>query len=87
MSPDTQGHPCSFAGATILRVTPALRDNPSGKAAAHIALALPQSGARAIVTGEDGPLVNELHDLGGGFVRMPNDALYPLCIWHNTRAR
>jgi hypothetical protein len=68
MNPDTQGHPWSRAGATILQMTPALRDNPSGNAAADVALAPLQSGARAIGAGEDGPLVNKLRGLGGEFV-------------------
>ncbi len=86
MSPDAQAHPRSLAGATILQVAPTLRDNPSGNAAADIALALLQSGARAIVASDDGPLVNELRAFGGEFVRMPNDTLNPLRIWRNARA-
>jgi hypothetical protein len=66
MSPYTQGHPRSRAGASILQVTPALRDNPSGNAAADIALAPRQP--IALVAGKDGPLVNELRGLGGEFV-------------------
>jgi glycosyltransferase involved in cell wall biosynthesis len=86
MSPDIQAHPRSLAGATILQVTPALRDNPSGNAAIDIALALLHSGARAIVAGEDGPLANELRAFGAEFVRMPNNTLNPLRIGRNARA-
>ena len=50
MSPNIEAHPCSLAGAIILQLAPALRDNPSGNAAVDIALALLHSGARVIVT-------------------------------------
>jgi len=78
--------PRSLAGATILQVVPSLRDGPSGNTAVDIALTLLQAGARAIVAGDDGPLVNELSAFGGEFVRMPNDTLNPLRIWRNARA-
>ena len=50
----------SLAGATILQLVPALRDDSVGQAAVDVALTLLQSGARAIVAGEDGPLVARL---------------------------
>jgi hypothetical protein len=37
VSPDIEAHPRSLAGATVLQVAPALRDNPSGNAALDIA--------------------------------------------------
>jgi glycosyltransferase involved in cell wall biosynthesis len=80
-----RGSPRSLAGATILQMTPALRDNPAGHAAVDIALTLLQSGARAIVAGGDGPLVGELRGFGGEFLAMPNDTLNPLTIGRNTR--
>jgi glycosyltransferase involved in cell wall biosynthesis len=76
----------SLAGATIVQVVPSLRDGPSGNTAVDIALTLLQSGARAIVAGDDGPLVNELRAFGGEFVRMPNDTLNPLRIRANASA-
>ena len=57
--------PRSLAGATILQIVPALSDDPAGHAAVEIALALMQSGARAIVAGDGGPLVGELRAFGG----------------------
>ena len=80
-----RGSPRSLAGATILQMTPALRDDPAGHAAVDIALTLLQSGARAIVAGGDGPLVGELRGFGGEFLPMPNDTLNPLTIGRNTR--
>jgi glycosyltransferase involved in cell wall biosynthesis len=77
--------PRSLAGATILQLVPALRDDPAGHAAVDIALTLVQSGARAIVAGSDGPLVGELRALGGEWLPMPTDTVNPLRIARNTR--
>ena len=77
--------PRSLAGATILQLVPALRDDPAGHAAVDIALALLQSGARAIVAGEGGPLVGELRAFGGEWLPMPNDTFNPLRIRGNAR--
>jgi glycosyltransferase involved in cell wall biosynthesis len=75
----------SLAGATVLQLVPALRDDPSGHAAVDIARALLQSGARAIVAGEGGPLVAELRALGGEWLPMTYDTFNPLRIRGNTR--
>ena len=77
MTPTGRGNPRSLAGATILQMTPALRDDPAGHAAVDIALTLVQSGARAIVAGGDGPLVGELRAFGGEFLPMHCDTLQP----------
>lgn len=74
-----------LAGATILQLVPALRDDPAGHTAMDIALALLQSGARAIVAGEGGPLVGELRAFGGEWLPMANDTLNPLRIRANAR--
>ena len=44
-----------------------------------------QSGARAIVAGEGGPLVGELRAFGGEWLPMPNDTFNPLRIHGNAR--
>ena len=75
----------SLAGATILQLVPALRDDPPGHTAVDIALALLQSGARAIIAGEGGPLVGELRAFGGEWLPMPNDTFNPLRIRGNAR--
>lgn len=79
-----RGKPRSLAGATILQLVPALRDDPVGHAAIDIALTLLQSGARAIVAGGEGPLVGELRALGGEWLPMHSDTFNPLRIRHNT---
>jgi glycosyltransferase involved in cell wall biosynthesis len=76
----TQAGRHSLAGATILQLAPALRDDPAGHAAVDIARTLLQSGARAIVAGDGGPLVDELRAFGAEWLSMPNDTLNPLRI-------
>ncbi|MDO8875528.1 MAG: glycosyltransferase [Pseudolabrys sp.] len=75
----------SLAGATILQLVPALRDDPAGHAAIDIAMTLLQSGARAIVASGDGPLVGELRAFGGEWLPMITDTINPLRIARNTR--
>jgi len=79
-------HPRSLAGATILQLVPALRDDPAGHAAVDIALTLLQAGARAMVAGDGGPLVGELRAFGGEWLPMITDTLNPLRIRANARA-
>lgn len=74
----------SLAGATILQLVPALRDDTIGHAAVDIALTLLQSGARAIVAGEGGPLVGELRAFGGEWLPMIADTFNPLRIRGNA---
>ena len=76
--------PRSLAGATILQIVPALSDDPAGHAAVEIALALMQSGARAIVAGDGGPLVGELRAFGGEWLPLANDTWNPLRIRRNA---
>lgn len=73
MASPSRGKPRSLAGATILQLTPALQDDPPGRTAVDIALALLQSGARAIVAGDEGPLVGELRAFGGEWLPMRTD--------------
>jgi glycosyltransferase involved in cell wall biosynthesis len=74
-----------LAGATILQLVPAMRDDPVGHAAIDIAHTLLQSGARAIVAGGEGPLVGELRALGGEWLPMHSDTANPLRIARNTK--
>jgi glycosyltransferase involved in cell wall biosynthesis len=81
----TRAKPRSLAGATILQVVPALSDDPAGHAAVEIALMLLQSGARAIIAGDGGPLVGELRAFGGEWLPMVNDTINPFRIRKNAR--
>jgi len=84
MTPTARGKPRSLAGATILQMVPALRDDATGHAAVDVALTLLQSGARAIVAGGDGPLVGELRAFGGEYLPMHCDSFNPLRIRGNA---
>lgn len=75
----------SLAGATILQLVPALRDDPAGHAAIDIAMTLLQSGARAIVASGEGPLVGELRAFGGEWLPMTTGTINPLRIAGNAR--
>ena len=79
------GSPRSLAGATILQLVPALHDDPAGNAAVDIALVLLQSGARAIVAGDDGALVGKLCAFGGEWLPMTHHTINPLRIFQNAR--
>jgi len=85
MSPAAPATPRTLAGATILQIVPALRDDPAGHAAVDIALTLLQSGARAIIAGDGGQLVGELRAFGGEWLPMANDTVNPLKIRRNAR--
>lgn len=85
MIPGARGSPRSLAGATILQLVPALHDDPAGYAAVDIALTLLQSGARAIVAGDDGALVGKLCAFGGEWLPMTHNTINPLRIRNNAR--
>ena len=74
----------SLAGATILQLVPGLRDDPAGRAAVDIARTLLHAGARAMVAGCGGPLVDELRALGGEWLPKVTDTVNPLRIRLNA---
>jgi glycosyltransferase involved in cell wall biosynthesis len=85
MTPGSPGSRRSLAGATILQLVPALHDDPTGNAAVDIALTLLQSGARAIVAGEEGALVDRLCAFGGEWLPMIHHTINPARIFQNAR--
>lgn len=85
MIPGARGNPRSLAGATILQLVPALNDDPAGHAAVNIAFTLLQSGARAIVAGDDGALIDKLCAFGGEWLPITHDTINPLRIRQNAR--
>jgi len=85
MNQDVRKSPRSLAGATILQIVPALRDDPAGHAAVGVAFMLLQSGARAMVAAAEGSLVRDLCAFGGEWLPMINDTINPLRIWQNAR--
>ena len=74
---DSHVSPRTLAGATILQIVPALREEPVARAALNIAQALLQSGARALIAGADGPLVGELQASGGEWIPLVNATTNP----------
>ena len=78
--------PRTLAGATILQIVPALREEPVARSAVDVAHALLQWGARAMVAADDGPLVAELKAFGGEWVPLVNATINPLKLRKNARA-
>jgi glycosyltransferase involved in cell wall biosynthesis len=74
-----------LAEATILQIVPALREEPVARTALIVAAALVQSGARALIAAEDGPLAAELKDLGGEFRPLVNATANPLALRRGAR--
>jgi glycosyltransferase involved in cell wall biosynthesis len=83
--PEQHATPRSLAGATILQVVPALRDEPVSRTAVNVAHALLRAGARAMIAAADGPLVAELKTAGGEWVPLVNDTLNPLRVRGGAR--
>jgi glycosyltransferase involved in cell wall biosynthesis len=83
---DTHVPPRTLAGATILQIVPALREGPVGRTAVNVAYALLQSGARALIAADDGPLVAELKAFGGEWVPLVNATVNPLKLRKSARA-
>ena len=75
----------ALAGATVLQVVPALREEPNARAAISVAQILLQSGARALVAGGEGPLVADLKASGGEWISFAPDTVNPLTRRRNNR--
>jgi len=75
----------TLAGATILQIVPELREEPNARSALNIAHMLLQAGARALVAGRQGPLVNDLKAYGGEWVPLAPDSINPLTQRRNDR--
>ncbi len=83
---DTHHPPRTLAGATILQIVPDLREGPVARTAINVAYALLQSGARALIAAEDGPLVAGLQAFGGEWVPLRNETVNPFKLRSNARA-
>lgn len=78
--------PRTLAGATILQIIPALRDDPLAHAAVDTALTLLQAGARAVIAGDGGALVGELRALGGEWIPLASESHNPITLRRNARS-
>src|SRR5262245_3504825 len=76
--------PRALAGATVLQVIGALRNNSEARTAVSIARALVRAGARAIVAGADGPLVTELRSFGGEWMPFASITANPFRLRRNA---
>ena len=74
---DRHVSPRTLAGATILQIVPALQEEPVARTAVDVAHALLQSGARALVAAEGGPLADDLRAGGGEWVPLVNARANP----------
>ena len=83
---DRHVHPRTLADATVLQIVPALREEPVTRTALNVAFALRQAGARALVAGEDGPLVAELTASGGEWIPLVNATVNPFRLRRSARA-
>jgi glycosyltransferase involved in cell wall biosynthesis len=75
----------TLAGASILQIVPALREEPVARTAVNVAHALLQWGARALIAAEGGPLVNEVTAAGAEWIALPNVTVNPFKLRHNAR--
>jgi glycosyltransferase involved in cell wall biosynthesis len=75
----------TLAGATVLQIVPELREEPNARSALNVAHMLLQSGARALVAGREGPLVNDLKAYGGEWIPFKPDSINPLTRRRNDR--
>ncbi len=74
----------ALAGATVLQLVPSLRDDAMARATVDIAYALVRAGARAIVGGENGPLVAKLRSFGGEWLALSSATINPLTLRRNA---
>src|SRR5262249_43022557 len=82
---DSHAHPRTLASATVLQIVPVLREEPVARAALDVASALVESGARALVAAEEGPLVAELTAFGGEWVPLANATVNPFKLRRGAR--
>lgn len=75
----------TLAGATILQIIPVLRDDPIGRSAVAVAIALLQAGARAMIAADRGPLATELQAIGGEWLPFVNDTRNPIKARRNAK--
>jgi glycosyltransferase involved in cell wall biosynthesis len=69
---ETRVSPRTLAGATVLQIVPSLRAGRTAQVAVNVAHALIRAGARAIVAGESGPLVDMLKSSGCEWLAYPD---------------
>jgi glycosyltransferase involved in cell wall biosynthesis len=78
--------PRALAGATVMQIVPALRDTLPVRASISVARALVRAGARAIIAGGRGELINELKGFGGEWLPFAAASFNPTQLKVNADA-
>src|SRR5947207_2389130 len=78
--------PRTLAGATVMQIVPALHDELAVRETIGVAHALVHAGARAIVAGEPGALVDQLKSFGGEWLPFANATFNPARLRRNATA-
>ena len=78
--------PRTLAGATILQIVPALRAEPEARTAIETARMLQQAGARAIVAGASGPLLDAVQSAGAEWLPLADATVNPVKLRRNVQA-
>src|SRR5262245_33075894 len=78
--------PRTLAGATVLQIVAALRETPQVRTTINAARALVQVGARAIIAGEHGELIEELKSFGGEWLSLSSATVNPAKLRANADA-
>ena len=76
--------PRTLAGAAVLQIVTALHDTPQVRTTVSAARALVQVGARAIVAGERGELVDEIKSFGGEWLQLASATVNPAKLRANA---
>jgi glycosyltransferase involved in cell wall biosynthesis len=76
----------TLEGATVLQIVPALVEEPETRAALGTARILQQAGARAIIAGESGPLLDAVTAAGAEWLPLANASVNPLKLRRNVQA-
>jgi glycosyltransferase involved in cell wall biosynthesis len=83
---ETRVLPRTLAGATVLQIVPALHDTAQVRTTIGTARALVRAGARAIIAGERGALVDELKSFGGEWLPFACATFNPAKLRRNAEA-
>jgi len=78
--------PRTLVGATVLQIVPALREELDARAAIETARTLQQAGARAIVAGASGPLLDAVKSVGAEWLPLAEAVINPVKLHRNVQA-
>jgi len=80
-----QRRPRTLAGATVLQIVPQLHEEPEARLALDNARTLRQAGARAIIAGAGGPLLDAAKSVGAEWLPLANAMVNPVKLRRNVR--